>query len=260
MKTYDEIYKEKGLIAWVDLSTYCNARCPQCHRNNKDGLVKTDWLPLIQWDLPTFKKAFPAYTLVNYKKFEFCGTWGDPVMCKDIDKILYYIIENSYASIQINTNGSIRDPDWWWELGVRCGDRLDVWFDIDGIDQEMHELYRQKTDLEKIKENVEAYAATTARASAMCIVFKHNQDYLYEIYDMIRSLGIKGKILFTESNRFYNSPIDKFTTQRGVSKKLEQSTLDSNHPLLNDSIPVRDHKWMKKMNIIRHELDERNAK
>ena len=65
-----------------------------------------------------------------------------------------YVRENNPdAYIQINTNGSIRDEDWWWDLGVVGGDKLQVWFDVDGIDQEMHSLYRQKTDLEKIKDN-----------------------------------------------------------------------------------------------------------
>lgn len=231
---------------WVDLSTYCNAGCPQCHRTKKEGLDKEDWLPLVQWSLEQFKKAFPVEKLHHYKKFELCGTWGDPIMNRDIFAIVKYLIENSNTFIQINTNGGIRDAQWWWDLGVLGGDRLQVWFDIDGTTEEMHSLYRQKVSLEKVKENVEAYCSTKALSCAFVIVFKHNQDHLWEIHDMIRGLGVKGEIFFTESNRFYHGPIFTFTDENGTIKQLEQSTLDGNHHLLNNKIPIRDHKWRKK--------------
>ena len=40
---------------FMDISTYCNAGCPQCHRTDNNGLGKVDWLPLVQWSLKQFK-------------------------------------------------------------------------------------------------------------------------------------------------------------------------------------------------------------
>lgn len=248
IEMYRDIFTDKELIAWLDVSTYCNAACPQCHRTDPNGLGKSHWLPLIQWTIDEFKKAFPLKSICNFRRFEFCGTWGDPVMNKDLLDMVRYVRENNPdAYIQINTNGSIRDEDWWWDLGVVGGDKLQVWFDVDGIDQEMHSLYRQKTDLEKIKENIESYTSTGADSCAMVIVFQHNQDYLWEINEMLRDLGIKGKILFTESNRFYHGPTFQFVGEHGESLELKQSTLEGRHPLLSDEVPVRDHKWRKKL-------------
>jgi len=252
MTTYANTFKKGELIAWIDLSTYCNASCPQCHRTRTDRpRTKTEWLPLIQWSFKQFKKAFPIETLNNYARFEFCGTWGDPVMNKDLFDIIAYILEeNRTCQIQINTNGSIRDADWWWELGVIGKGRLQVWFDIDGTTQEMHERYRQGTDLEKIKENVEAYTATGADACAMVIIFKHNQDHLFELDEMIRGLGVKGEILYTESNRFYHKGVNSFIDINGKEEALEQSTLNGEHELISGKvkkqIPIRDHKWRTK--------------
>ena len=115
-------------IAWVDLSTYCNAGCPQCHRTDRTTGKKVEWLPLIQWSLECFKRRFDYMGSIS--GFEFCGTWGDPVMNKDLLEICRYIIENSSAHIQINTNGSIRDESWWWELGSVGRERLKVVFDV----------------------------------------------------------------------------------------------------------------------------------
>ena len=63
MKTYKELYQRRKLNAWLDITTFCNAACPQCHRTDPETLNKVDWLPLIQWSYEDFKKAFPIKTL-----------------------------------------------------------------------------------------------------------------------------------------------------------------------------------------------------
>lgn len=250
------MYNAHKLVAWLDISTYCNAACPQCHRTNVNSGEKNDWLPLIQWSFAEFVKAYPQHVVRLHEKFEICGTWGDPMMNKDIFEIINYIRKSSpFTRIQINTNGSIRNPEWWWDFGVMGGDKLEVWFDIDGINQEMHSLYRQKTDLDLIKDNVEAFCSTNAKACAHVIVFKHNQDYLYEIEEMIRDLGVTGKILFERSNRFYSDPKFKFTNHEGNELLLEEAT-QIDHPLINGSNPIRDHHWRKKYKLGKHELHD----
>lgn len=251
-RTMTNLYKLDNLVGWLDLSTYCNAGCPQCHRTKKNGLDKVDWLPLLQWSIEDFQKAYPVEFLKRHSKFEICGTWGDPMMNKDILKIVKYIIENSNAYIHINTNGSIRSSDFWWDLGIIGGKRLEVWFDIEGINQEMHSHYRRKTNFDMLKENVETYCSTKAKGCAHVIVFKHNENHLHEIRDMIREWGIKGKILFELSNRFYRDSKDTFVDEDGIEQVLEQSTID--HPLINGTNPIRDHNWRRKRNIGSHEL------
>ena len=70
------MYSTQRLQVFVDLSTLCNAGCPQCHRTSKNGLGKIEWLPLIQWSIGDFKKAFPPHQLKLVTVFHFCGTWG----------------------------------------------------------------------------------------------------------------------------------------------------------------------------------------
>lgn len=213
-----------GLKVSVDLSTYCNAGCPQCHRTHERGLGKEDWLPLVQWSVDTFKKAFPPEEMSTIKQFKFCGTWGDPIMCKDVDKICEYIIDNSNAVISMDTNGSIRNPEWWWNLGVGCGERLTIVFDIDGINQEMHEKYRRFTSLEKVLENMEMLSFTKAKVHSQTILFKHNEDYQKEITDLAMSNG-SSRHSFVISDRFESkSTIDGkryFINPEGTKEYLE---------------------------------------
>ena len=43
--------------AMIDITTRCNAGCPQCHRTDPMGLNKASWLPDIVWNLEQFKQA-----------------------------------------------------------------------------------------------------------------------------------------------------------------------------------------------------------
>ena len=57
---YTQTYNDKELVVWIDMSTYCNAACPECHRTNPRGLGKVDWLPLVQWSIDDFEKLYPT--------------------------------------------------------------------------------------------------------------------------------------------------------------------------------------------------------
>jgi MoaA/NifB/PqqE/SkfB family radical SAM enzyme len=194
---------------WLDLSTYCNAACPQCHRTNPDGLGKSDWLELVQWSLDDFKKMFPIETMSHIKAFDICGTWGDPMMNKDIFEICSYIINNSSASIVINTNGSMRSDEWWWDLAVLCKKRLKVVFTVDGSTQEIHSLYRQKTDLNTILSNMQTLSMGGSTAGVFTVIFKHNQDDLINICELVQSNGAN-EIVFVISNRFHRKGNTEF--------------------------------------------------
>lgn len=219
------MYKSFGLRVFLDISTYCNAACPQCHRTDPNGLGKASWLPLIQWDLETFKKAYNLdKSRVKYYSFNFCGTWGDPVMNKDLIEMVQYIIDNSNAIITIDTNGSIRDEEWWWRLGSIAGERLVVYFAVDGINQKMHSHYRRNTDLKKILDNMESISYTLSKPRVRTIVFKHNEEYLKQIEELVKARGAC-LVTFTPSDRWQHGPVFNFTDEEGNTQILQQSRI-----------------------------------
>lgn len=246
-----------NINVFLDVSTYCNAGCPQCHRTNENGLGKADWLPLIRWDLATFKKAFPVEELNHIYEIDFCGTWGDPAMCKDLYEMFEYIIQNSNTKITMNTNGSIRDEEWWWDVGVLCGNRLTVSFDIDGINQEMHEKYRRFTSLQKVLDNMNSIAQTKATVCSQTILFKHNQDYKEEIRALVKEYGSQFHS-FVMSDRFERkNTVDNkryFINENGEEEYLEKADrleggiiAGTQTSLLSDKITCR---WAKPRNEI----------
>lgn len=223
IENYNTQYEKRNIGMWLDLSTYCNAKCPQCHRTDANGLQKVDWLPLIQWSFEEFKKIFPPKTLLNINHFDICGTWGDPIMNKDIFKIVEYIMDHSKASVLINTNGSFRNPDWWWDFGLLGKNRITVMWAVEGITQDQHSLYRQDTNLELILENMEAFSLAGGYSEVFTVTFKHNEDDLLAISQMVKTYGAKN-IFFVQSNRFYENNKFKFIDKSRVEKTLEKTT------------------------------------
>lgn len=211
------------LIMFIDISTYCNAGCPACHRTDINGLGKVGWLPNIQWTLEEFKKAYPPEFILQVAQWEICGTWGDPLMNKDLFEMCRYIIEyNPIAEIQIDTNGSLRSLTWWEELGkLSNNSSIRVDFAVEGINQEMHAKYRRKTELNKVLANMKKLTDSGGRATAFCVVHKHNQNHLKEIRDLCYAHGAE-KVDFVESNRFNKGPTFEFTDENGNIDILEQ--------------------------------------
>lgn len=235
------MWKSTGIRVALDISTYCNAGCPQCHRTNTNGLGKAEWLPLIRWDLETFKKAFPEEEIEHVREFKFCGTWGDPVMCKELLEMCKHVIDHSHSDIIIVTNGSIRSEEWWWDLGVYCGPRLQVIFAVDGIDQEMHSRYRRFTDLDKVLANMSSIGQTLASVQSSTVLFAHNEDHQEEIMELCKRNGSQ-RHSFVTSDRFErhrdteevdgrlrrwftNEDGEKEYLERADNRKLEEGTV-----------------------------------
>jgi len=234
----------KKLKIWLDLSTYCNAACPQCHRTDPNGLGKVDWLPLIKWSLDDFVKKFPPGSIDAVTSFEICGTWGDPIMSKDIGKITKYIMDNSTATVHINTNGGMRTPDWWEDLGNYCGNRLTVYFDIDGVTNEMHQKYRRGVDLQTVLDNMEALSTTKAIPKAFIILFKHNQKYVFDMQKMARMYGAR-ECFVIKSDRFIINNRYEFFDENGVLDVLHEVEGDINHLIKNPWIDTASKNLMQ---------------
>ena len=221
------MWTEQNLKLTLDITTHCNAKCPQCSRTDPDGLDKVDWLPLVHVTTDKFK-CLLTYTDLNLvSHIDMCPTWGDPIMNPDVLEILSYIFEcNPNISVSIDTNGSMRDEDWWWNLGARFRKfMLKIRFAIDGCTEEMHQMYRRNTSLSKVLSNLQSYTLANGMASSKSVLFKHNIDYLEDI-KKIAMLHGSFNHTHTISNRFYTKDINKFKfTYKEKEEYLESAKL-----------------------------------
>ena len=167
-----EVKKLKSIE--VELSSNCNAACPQCPRNNFGGETLST-LPIQNWTLQQFKQHFDSSLIRSLQEFYFCGTYGDPLMCKDIVEICKYVKSvNEKCRIGIHTNGSLRDKETWLQLAKHTDF---VAFAIDGLADTNH-LYRRHTSFDKILFNAHTFIKAGGTAKWDFIVFKHNQHQI----------------------------------------------------------------------------------
>lgn len=176
-------------IKWlhVEASSKCNAWCPACPRNNQgfglvDGLVEQDLTPAM------FEQA-----LVNFPALEcvqLCGNFGDPIASAYITDLVS-IAKRYVKKIQIHTNGSLRNSDWWREFAKSLkGMDHDVWFGIDGLGG-VHEIYRQGTDFDKIIQNATAFISEGGYATWQFIPYQHNEHQIKDCFKLSQKMKFK---------------------------------------------------------------------
>ena len=71
----------------IEVTTYCNAACPQCPRNN-NGSGVNPYLTLEHLPKAVIDSAFDAKLCNRLRQVFFCGSYGDPIMHPDFLDIL----------------------------------------------------------------------------------------------------------------------------------------------------------------------------
>jgi MoaA/NifB/PqqE/SkfB family radical SAM enzyme len=190
----------------LELTTRCNAACPQCPRNLSGGAVNPG-LPLVELGLEDVKRIFPAELVKRLRKLYACGNYGDPMVAKDTLPIFEHLrAQNGAMELGMFTNGSGRTSNYWRALAKVT---TYVRFSIDGLEDTNH-LYRRGTEWSRIMAAVEAFVSAGGRAEWDFIVFKHNEHQIEEAQALARKLGFK---------RFFVKKTSRFFTAGTVSAK-----------------------------------------
>jgi len=177
---------ERGrTIMWlhVEPTTRCNAWCPSCPRN-KNGYGLATFV-LEDLDPIRLKDVINIY---NIKNVMLCGNLGDALAAKNIEQQLEVL--TSIDKIQIRTNGSLRKPNWYTDLAKQFGDKLEIWFAIDGL-EDTHSYYRQGTDYKRIMENAKSFLQAGGTAVWQFIPFEHNQHQIKDCMRLSQQMGFK---------------------------------------------------------------------
>lgn len=181
----------------VELSSYCNAACPMCPRYYQGSEIVRPDLELAQISFDQFTEWFKPELLAQLNNFMFCGTVGDPMMAKDVFKIVDYIYShNEKIYLTINTNGGIRKESDWAHLGEiskKFGKKLRVIFSIDGLEDTNH-LYRRNVEWSTVMRNVKAYIGAGGNAEWDYLIFKHNEHQIEDASKLSKDMGFNNFI------------------------------------------------------------------
>ena len=156
----------------LEISSECNAACPQCPRNLY-GYPHNNGYEEHSMTLAEAQKIFTPAFLNQLNAINVNGNLGDVVMCAEAVSIFKYFRQHMHknASITVSTNGGARDRVFWTqlaELGVL------VYFCLDGL-EDTHSIYRRNTVYSTVIKNARAFIAAGGRAIWKMIDFDHSR-------------------------------------------------------------------------------------
>jgi MoaA/NifB/PqqE/SkfB family radical SAM enzyme len=183
----------------LEITTVCNAACPQCPRNHHGGPTIKN-LPMISWTLDDVKKILPVEFVKNLENIYLCGTYGDPMANKHIVDICVWLKTlNPAVKISLHTNGSLGATKTYTALA----DLLDYMaFGIDGLEDTNH-LYRRNTSWPTIMRNVKTFVAQGGNAIWDFIVFRHNEHQIEQAQSLSQELKFS-RFNIKKTYRFFN--------------------------------------------------------
>jgi MoaA/NifB/PqqE/SkfB family radical SAM enzyme len=207
--SYDEVEE-----LHLELTSYCNASCPQCPRNISGGAVNPH-LPLSELTLEDIRAILPDELIARLKVIYMCGNYGDAAVARDTIAVFSHFRSLSPKSrLGIHTNGGVRPPEWWREL-ARVVDYCR--FGIDGL-QDTNHLYRRGTNWHRIMANVAAFIDAGGNAEWDFIVFRHNEHQIEEAVELSRRLGFR-KFFVKYTQRFFDAVHPANAPKRTVQKR-----------------------------------------
>ena len=195
-------------VLHLEPTDVCQASCALCARETDPEFDHTFKHHL---DMRKILQVFDADQIAQLDKMFMCGNYGDPAAGRYTLNI-YRTFRKLNASIVLgmNTNGGLRSPRWWQELGSIFNQAKDyVVFSIDGLEDTNH-IYRRGVDWHRLIANAQAFVKAGGSAHWDMLVYRHNQHQAEQCQALAQSLGFswfRAKVSRRGFNDVLQSPI-----------------------------------------------------
>ena len=186
----------------IEITSYCNAACPQCPRNNL-GQGINPLMPLQHLSRSVIDQTFDTDLCSRLRQVFFCGSYGDPIMHPDfLDILSDFRLKNPRLWLYVHTNGGVHDPSYWEKIAEIFNGYGQIDFGIDGLEDTLP-IYRRNVKFSKVIENAQAFIRAGGRAQWNFIVFRHNEHQVQAAEKLSKELGF-WNILIRKTGRFMN--------------------------------------------------------
>ena len=186
----------------LEITTNCNASCPQCPRNELGGKLNP-YMDLVNLPRDVIDRAFTSELCGRLRQVFFCGSYGDPIVHPEFLDILRDFRRKSPTLwLYVHTNGGAHNTDYWREMAEIMNGYGQVDFGIDGLEDTLH-LYRKHVDYNKVIENAQAFIDSGGRAMWQMIVFKHNEHQVGQAEQIATDMNFF-KFLARKTGRFFH--------------------------------------------------------
>lgn len=229
----------------------CDLKCPECavggnFINRKKGWMRFDQFKII------------ADKIRPYCKLLYLHIWGEPMLNKDIFKMIEYA--SAFTSTNISTNGNALTEENAEKL-ITSG-VTDIIVSIDGVSQEVYEKYRVGGNVKKATESLKMIQhfnlkyGNKVHIMPQFIVMKHNQHEMNEFQKLCESLELlpsfkspyirnpRSQFSVSDDPRFIRPHFSDIKSLRGAMTECE-SVRNVFNVLLNGSVVLCCHDYGK---------------
>lgn len=187
-------YLKRINVLQLEISTNCNLFCKGCVRTNKFEYGKSVNPALPEknqfLDPRIIEQVLNSNACKKLKEIQFCGTIDDPLTHPKLLDILDIIYKRPEIKIQLHTNASLRNPEYFREIAKRMRPKSEIMFSIDGLEETNH-LYRIGANWNKIIENAKAFIDAGGQAVWQYIEFPWNEQDTENAEKLAREMGFK---------------------------------------------------------------------
>ncbi len=205
-----EIFPKKKIVdefppyLQIEPSSICNYRCVFCFMTDKTLTNKKNG-HMGQMKLELFKEVIDS--ACGNIEFLSLASRGEPMACKDIDKMLQYTV-GKFLNLKINTNASLLNEKKIHS--ILCGGVKTLVISADAADENTYKKLRVNGDLKKVLSNLELfntikekyYPETNiiTRVSGVKVSDDQNFDDMKSIWG-----GLVDQVAFVNYNPWENS-------------------------------------------------------
>ncbi len=213
-------------IIQIDPTSKCNLRCPQCARIYNGKVIPN--LDLTELRIDDYDRIYSKRFAKQIKHSFLNGNFGDPAAATNLFAATELILQRTPGTINIVSNGSLRDEKWWAELARILKKRGKLTFSIDGLDDTNH-LYRIGSNFQSIIRNARSFVAAGGSAKWDYLVFRHNQHQVEEARAVAKQIGFK-EFNVKYSKRYISEVgFHKNSIAEDRVKKMDQGEAEQNH-------------------------------
>ena len=155
----------------IELTGRCNLRCPLCASTVfPDRTGRPNQRELSEWTTQLDRYS-------GLKSVCISGICSEPTLYSDIVGLLDYFVSRG-VTIELYTNASTHDEEWWHGLGRHLTDKDLVVFTVCGSTDEIHGKYRVGQDLQTVLRNAMAFKMDNHNGNDCIqhISFRYNED------------------------------------------------------------------------------------
>lgn len=170
----------------IEPTNKCTLKCPRCARTKFIETFKQK-----NWQ----NQNLNLQDLINFLdisledvKILLCGNYGDPIYYSDLYEMIKFF-KSKHSIINIITNGSYKNKQWWNELVRHLDFKDTITFSVDGTPENFTN-YRINADWKSILTGMETVANSKVQSIWKFIPFSFNEHSIEVAKKLSEEIGI----------------------------------------------------------------------